>query len=594
MGQLRVGNFTLIFLIPLVFSIGIFPVILTASAQSSDVPDWVKNNAKWWSEKKVSEQEYLDAIKFLIDNQIIKVQTSSPPLAEPENDLVSTDETYLKSIQVEFAGGDLTKTITIDTFSRYESGKDATLIDQQAKLGYQSYFQLDSLPSRDKAEYYNIISHYVNHGKKPLPFDVKISGIMSDGSILLSSFHEKCTVVDYSLEYQDSTVIYQFSKEKQGEIRDHSLFYCGGANVGDITHALSDVNSQDDSGKSLTKLLKREGYLDDAKNSTKTNIVSAIPEDNDRVKSFVVHFFDGDLKKVHSFNTFKVFSPFFDSDASLFTSTPQFHLESLPSSDKRVFYELLSRYINPVKLPLPFNVSIDSITGDGTVLHRWNYEKCDVSDYTVYLEDYKLRYFFSGKKASENRETVDFECAGLHLQIHSYYKIGTVPIKTNDWEQHFVAPSDSHNVELTDDVRAMTHQISYFGGEMEQSYITQSFPKVESLSWNNSLVPANHPNQYQYGFTVESNPSKDKSEIYHFISKYINPGKSPEPFDVDITLMTGNGTILYAHKYTKCSAVDFDWYLQEGTSYYGLSSVPLPEMRERYTNYCNGYTVEVP
>jgi len=560
------------YLILLIFIIGIFSISPLASAQISDVPDWVKNNAKWWSEGKISEQEYLDGIKFLIDNQIIKVQTFSPVLTESKNSFDSTDENFLEAIQVQFSSGDLTETITIDTFSRFNSGKDVTVINQLRELGYQSYFLLESLPSKDKVEYYNIISKYINPVAKPQPFDVKISGIMSDGSILLSSDHENCAIVDFSLYHQDSTVIYQFTKEKQAEIRDRALFYCGGPHVGDITHALSE----------------------DEKNSQKPDIVYVIPENNDRVKSFVVHFFDGDLKNVHSFNTFKVFSPVFDSDASLFTSKPQIHLESLPSLDKSDFYKLLSRYINPVRLPQPFNVSIDSITGDGTILQRWNYVKCIVSDYTVYLEDYELRYPFSGKKFSENREMIDFECAGLHLQIHNYDKIGKVPIQTGNWEQHFVSQSDFQSVDLTDEVRAMTYQIRYFGGEMEQSYITQSFPKVESLSWKNSLVPANHPNQYQHGFLLESNPSKDKSEIYQFLSRYINPGKTPEPFDVDLTLLTGNGTILYTHKYAKCSAVDFDWYVQEKTSYYGLSSIPLPEVRERYINYCTGYSVEVP
>jgi len=542
------------------------------TAQAEDVPDWVKNNAKWWSEEKISEQEYLDAIKFLIDNQIIKVKTVPPLLAESENGLVSTDENFLEAIQVQFSSGDLTDTITMDTFSKFNSGKDVTLINKLRELGYQSYFLLESLPSKDKVEYYNIISQYINPVAKPQPFDVKISGIMSDGSILLSSYHEKCEIVDYSVYYQDSTIIYQFTKEKQGEIRDLGLFYCGGPHVGDITHVLSE----------------------DEKNSQKPDIVYVIPENNDRAKSFVVHFFDGDLEQVHSFNTFKVFSPVFDSDVSLFTTNAQFHLESLPSLDKSDFYKLLSRYINPVRVPQPFNVSIDSITGDGTILQRWNYVKCDVSDYTVYLEDYKHVYPFSGKKFSENREMIDFECAGLHLQIHNYDKIEKVPIHTSNLEQNLVSQSDFESVDMTDDVRAMTYEIRFFGGEMEQTYISQNFPKVESLSWKNTLVPANHPNEYQYGFLVESNPSKDKLEIYQFLSRYINPGKTPEPFDVDLTLLTGDGTILYTHKYAKCSAVDFDWYVQEKTSYYGLSSIPLPEVRERYTNYCTGYSVEVP
>ena len=551
-------------------SIGIIPAF--SSEDNSQVPEWIKNNAKWWTEGKISEQEYLDAIKFLIDNQIIKVKTVAPLLPESENDLISTDENFVEAIQVQFSSGDLTETITMDTFSKFNSGKDATVINQLRELGYQSYFILESLPSKDKVEYYNIISQYINPVAKPQPFDVKISGIMSDGSTILSSYHKKCEIVDYSVYYQDSTIIYQFTKEKQGEIRDHGLFYCGGPHVGDITHVLSE----------------------DEKNSQKPDIVYVIPENNDRAKSFVVHFFDGDLEQVHSFNTFKVFSPISDSDASLFTTNPQFHLESLPSLDKSNFYKLLSRYINPVRVPQPFNVSIDSITGDGTILQRWNYVKCDVSDYTVYLEDYKHVYPFSGKKFSENREMIDFECAGLHLQIHNYDKIEKVPIHTSNLEQNLVSQSDFESVDMTDDVRAMTYEIRFFGGEMEQTYIYQNFPKVESLSWKNSLVPANHPNQYQYGFLVESNPSKDKSEIYQFLSRYINPGKTPEPFDVDLTLLTGNGTILFTHKYTKCSAVDFDWYVQEKTSYYGLSSIPLPEVRERYINYCNGYTVQVP
>jgi len=562
------------FLIPVFFGMFLLLQPITGgnfvSAQS--IPDWVKNNAMWWAEGKISEQEYLDAVKFLIDNQIIRVQTSSPILTESKNSFDSIDENFMDAILVEFSSGDLTETITIDTFSRFNSGKDFTVINQLRELGYQSYFLLESLPSKDKVEYYNIISKYINPVAKPQPFDVKVSGMMTDGSTLLSSDHENCEIVDYSVYYQDSTLIYQFTKERQAEIRDRGLFYCGGPHVGDITHEISK----------------------DEKNPQEPDITYVIPENNARAKSFVVHFFDGDLEQVRSFSTFKVFSPVFDSDASLFTSNPQFHLESLPSLDKSDFYKLLSHYINPVRAPEPFNVSIDSITGDRTILQRWNYVDCDVSDYVVYLEDYKNVYPFSGKKIPENREMIDFKCAGLHLQIHSYDKIKNTPTYTSNFDQNNNSQSNFESVDMTDNVRAMTYEIKYSGGEMEQSHIYQNFPRVESLSWKNPVLPANHPNQYQHGFLVESNPSKDKSEIYQFLSRYINPGKTPEPFDVDLTLLTGNDTTLYTHKYTKCSAVDFDWYVQESTSYYGLSSIPLAEVRERYTNYCTGYTVEVP
>ena len=68
-------------LIPLILLIATISLVENASAQSSIVPEWVKNNALWWAEGKISEQEYLNSIQFLIDEEIIKVKDSSqsPP-----------------------------------------------------------------------------------------------------------------------------------------------------------------------------------------------------------------------------------------------------------------------------------------------------------------------------------------------------------------------------------------------------------------------------------------------------------------------------------------------------------------------------------
>ncbi|MFB5597498.1 MAG: plastocyanin [Nitrosopumilaceae archaeon] len=37
------------------------------------VPSWIKNTAKWYGEGIISDQEYLDSIKFLIENNIITI-----------------------------------------------------------------------------------------------------------------------------------------------------------------------------------------------------------------------------------------------------------------------------------------------------------------------------------------------------------------------------------------------------------------------------------------------------------------------------------------------------------------------------------------
>ncbi len=546
------------------------------SAQSSDVPDWVKNNAKWWAEGKISDQEYLDAVKFLVDNQIIKVQTFSPLLAESENGFVSTNENVLEAILVQFYRGEFSEKLIIDTFSRFNSGNDLTLLTELRDLGYESYFLLESLPSKDKADFYKIVSKYINTGKKPQRFDVKISGIMTDGSTIISSNHIKCQVAQYSISYQVLTTLYQFTNEKQGEIRDRILFYCGGPQIGDITNSLADEEV-------------------DSQKNTDTIPHYIIPDDNDRATSFVVHFFDGELELMHTLNTFNTFVPISDSKATPSSMNPQFYLESLPSKDKKGFYNLLSRYVNPVKVPERFNVSIDLTTADGTILQRWNYVDCKVKDYTAHLEEFKRRYHFSGKDTSEIIDRTDFKCAGLHLQIHGHDKISKFPISARNFEQKLDLKPDFGNFYLTDDVRAIKYELHFFGGEYEKTYSYTNFPKFESLSWGGGpLTPAHHPNQFQYGFLIESNPSKDKSEIYQQLSRYINPGKPPEPFNVNVDVITADGTILYTLKYKKCSAIDFDWYLQEEVNYYGLPNIPQPETRERYTNYCTGFNVEVP
>ena len=37
------------------------------------IPNWIKNTARWWSEDKIGENEFLEGIKFLVENKIIRV-----------------------------------------------------------------------------------------------------------------------------------------------------------------------------------------------------------------------------------------------------------------------------------------------------------------------------------------------------------------------------------------------------------------------------------------------------------------------------------------------------------------------------------------
>ncbi len=49
------------------------PIIQSASAES--VPDWARNTALWYGEGEITEIEFLNAIKFLIENNIIIIDS---------------------------------------------------------------------------------------------------------------------------------------------------------------------------------------------------------------------------------------------------------------------------------------------------------------------------------------------------------------------------------------------------------------------------------------------------------------------------------------------------------------------------------------
>ena len=61
-----------------IFSLS-FDVIYGESPEEDDpvgitkVPTWIKKNAEWWANGKITEDEYLESIKFLVTNKIINI-----------------------------------------------------------------------------------------------------------------------------------------------------------------------------------------------------------------------------------------------------------------------------------------------------------------------------------------------------------------------------------------------------------------------------------------------------------------------------------------------------------------------------------------
>ena len=49
------------------------PNLTSGGSQSDVIPEWIKNNAGWWAEGIISDQEFADSIEFLVKNGIIRV-----------------------------------------------------------------------------------------------------------------------------------------------------------------------------------------------------------------------------------------------------------------------------------------------------------------------------------------------------------------------------------------------------------------------------------------------------------------------------------------------------------------------------------------
>ncbi len=48
------------------------------------IPDWVRNTAGWWAEGKISDSEFVNAMKYLIEIELIQVDASSPEISVEE------------------------------------------------------------------------------------------------------------------------------------------------------------------------------------------------------------------------------------------------------------------------------------------------------------------------------------------------------------------------------------------------------------------------------------------------------------------------------------------------------------------------------
>ncbi len=108
-------------LIVVIALIGVTTISFTAQYVDAEtlIPDWIKNNAKWWSEGTVDDQTFVNSIGYLVENGIIPISSANT---------IDVDSITIGFIPVEKADELTSKAEELEKFLEAELGIDVELV----------------------------------------------------------------------------------------------------------------------------------------------------------------------------------------------------------------------------------------------------------------------------------------------------------------------------------------------------------------------------------------------------------------------------------------------------------------------------------
>ena len=148
-GDYKMKKSSIIFTI---FLIGIVGFTISASANDSSIPEWIKNNAKWWSEGSISEADYIKSLEYLITNGIINIPIPITEVTAAQTYL--TEEKRAHSFKVTIS--DIVAPHSVTYFEKFEiaTSTRGEADDPRGRMydfrDINPTFFLESLPSTDK------------------------------------------------------------------------------------------------------------------------------------------------------------------------------------------------------------------------------------------------------------------------------------------------------------------------------------------------------------------------------------------------------------------------------------------------------------
>ncbi len=221
------------------FMIALFSIItilgfsITASAADSTIPEWIKNNAKWWSEGSISETDYITSLEYLITNGIINIPIPITEVTAAQTSL--TEEERAQSFKVTVS--DITVPFSVSYFEKFEiaTSERGTADDPRGRMydfrDVNPKFFLESLPSADKKKFYEFVADWMDRGDLLNEFDIEIDVLDGTGTTIQIWEFNRCEITSYGTYLQDTIFIYQFSGVEDSEIRDRTHFSCVGVHL---------------------------------------------------------------------------------------------------------------------------------------------------------------------------------------------------------------------------------------------------------------------------------------------------------------------------------------------------------------------------
>ncbi len=504
--------------------------------------------------------------RHLEDPNVIKVYDTAKL-----NKLPSRDDKAV-SFLVSFVGRDIPEEITFQTFGQF--GQVGISVPEYGKyigsVEVKPAFFLEGILSKDKQKFYEYISSYINPGKKPEPIDVTVDVVTGDGTALLRYQYYDCSITDFEAKLKDSLLTIKFHPGSSPEIRGHTEFQCNGFYLEADFEVLFSP------------------YLNLPKTGEQRIVASEpgaiIPKVSDQAKSYVVHFSNGDFAE-----TTKTIRTFFDFKQNALT---EFNLQSLPSQDKNDLYDMLiAKSMNPGRQPDPFDVTVDIVTGDGTILQKWQYDQCQITNYQTKLNDVLTKTKYSGTIAAEIKETISFDCIGQNLVADPLKRFSPY-FKIKSGETAAVTKESPGGVIPTDNERAMSYVVHIVGNDFPQETFT-SFASFKTRGITVVTGGGDLGTIEQPGFTLQSIPSKDKVNFLMLLAKYVNPVKEPHPFDVTVDLVKGDNTILQRWNYFSCHIENYETMLSDNLLIIKYAPAVV-EIRDKADFLCVGFHFDTP